>query len=156
MKELFEYRVKMLARLREAAQEFRLACETAHDPYKKMEGEWTLHQTASHVRDVNKLIYGARIHRTLAEDNPEFISFDADDWMNNNYNEHESPADILTEFTANVEELCDTLSKQPREVWSRESRHETIGEGLSLQLWVERGLAHIEEHLLTLKKAENK
>jgi hypothetical protein len=156
MKELFEYRVKMVKRLREAAQEFRLACETAHDPYEKMEGEWTLHQIASHVRDVNKLIYGARIRRTLAEDNPEFINFDADDWMNKNYNEHESPADILTEFTATVEELCDTLSKQPQEVWSRESRHETIGGGLALQLWVERGLAHIEEHLLTLKKAENK
>jgi hypothetical protein len=156
MKELTEYRIKMIKRLREAAWEFRLACEAIHDPHEKMGGEWTWHQVASHTRDVDKLIYGMRIHRTLNEDNPEFKSFDADEWMSKNYNREESLAGILNEFTANVEEICETLSEQPKEVWSRESRHETIGDGLTLQLWVERSLAHIEEHLLTLKKAENK
>jgi hypothetical protein len=156
MKELIEYRIKLLARLGEAAQEFRLACEAILDPYEKMEGNWTLHQIASHTRDVDKFIYGARIRRTLIEDNPEFKSFDADEWMKTNYNKDESLAKILSEFKTNVDEICETLSKQPREVWSRESRHETIGDGLPLQLWVERSLAHIEEHLLTLKKAKNK
>ena len=81
MKELFEYRVKMIERLSEAAQEFRTACMAIKDPFEKVEGEWTLHQIASHTRDVDKLIYGVRIRQTLNEDNPEFKSFDADDWM---------------------------------------------------------------------------
>ena len=115
-----------------------------------------IHQIASHTRDVDKFIYGVRIRRTIAEDNPEFISFDADEWMSKNYNNEESLAGILAEFTASMEEVCGILSEQPQEAWSRESRHETIGEGLALQLWVERSLAHIEEHLLTLKKSENK
>ena len=156
MKELTEYRVKLLERLGAAAHEFHLACETIHDPYEKMEGDWTVHQIAAHTRDVEKFIYGARIRRTLIEDNPEFKSFDADEWMKTNYNKDESLAKILSEFKINVDEICETLSKQPREVWSRESRHETIGDGLLLQLWVERSLTHIEEHLLSLKKAENK
>lgn len=156
MKELTEYRIKMIERLRAAALEFRLACEAIDDPNEKMEGEWTLHQIASHTRDVDKFIYGVRIRRTIAEDNPEFISFDADEWMSKNYNKEESLAGILAEFTASMEEVCGILSEQPQEAWSRESRHETIGEGLALQLWVERSLAHIEEHLLTLKKSRNK
>jgi len=155
MNELLEYRDKMLRRFGEAAQEFRAACEAFHDPFKRIDDEWTLHQIASHTRDVDKLIYGARIRRTIAEDNPEFVSFDADEWMSKNYNRNESLAEVLDEFTVNVKEICETLSNQPQEVWSRESRHETMGEGLTLQLWVERSLAHIEEHLLTLKKAKN-
>lgn len=156
MKELLEYRIKMIERLGKAAQEFRLACEAIDDPYEKMEGEWTLHQLASHTRDVDKFVYGVRIRRTIAENNPEFTSFDADEWMSKNYNKEESLAGILAEFTASIEEVCGSLSEQPQEAWSRESRHETMGEGLALQLWVERSLAHIEEHLLTLKKPKNK
>ncbi len=152
MKELLEYRVKMIERLSEAAHEFQTACMTIKDPFEKLGGEWTPHQIASHTRDVDKLVYSARIRQTLNEDNPEFKSFDSDDRMAAHYNKEESLTGILDEFLANVEELCKTLRGLPREAWSRESRHETIGGGLTPQLWVERDLQHIEEHLQTLKK----
>ena len=152
MKELMEYRVKIVARLREAAREFRAACEAVKDPFSVVEGEWTLHQIAWHTRDVDKLIYGARIRQTLNEDNPEFKNFDADAWMAAHYNKEEPLSEILDEFVMNVEELCKTLGSMPREAWSRESRHETMGGELLLQLWVERSLAHIEEHLRSLKR----
>jgi hypothetical protein len=152
MKELMEYHVKIVERLGEVAHEFRAACEVVHDPFAIMEGEWSLHQIASHMRDVDKLIYGARIRQTLNEDNPEFKNFDADAWMAEHYNKEEPLAGILDEFLSNVEDLCKILSEMPREGWSRESRHETMGDELTLQLWVERSLAHIEEHLQTLKK----
>jgi len=32
------------------------------------------------------------------------------------------------------------------------SRHTTLGSGLTLQSWVEKDLAHIEEHLETVRK----
>lgn len=153
MKELLEYRVKLIARLREAAQEFRAACESIKDPFTKVEGEWTLHQIASHTRDVEKLIYGARIYQTLNEDHPEFKSFDADNWMAAHYNKDEPLTKILDEFSSNVEKLCDILRDLPQEAWSRESRHETMGGELAMQLWVERSLAHIEEHLQAVRKA---
>ncbi len=153
MKELFEYRVKMIARLADAAREFSSACRAFDDPFTKVEGEWTAHQIASHTRDVDKMIYGARIRQTLNEENPEFKSFDADAWMAEHYNKDELLENILSDFSANMDDLCAILQSMPREVWSRESRHETMGGGLTLQLWVERSLAHIEEHLLALKKA---
>ena len=154
MKELIEYRIKMVARLREAAQEFRSVCEALHDPYEIAEGKWTFHQIAAHTRDVQSNIYEVRILRTLTEDNPEFKNFDADNWMKTKYSKEESLSKILDEFSTSAEELCKTLSSLPREAWSRESRHETIGNELPLQLWVERSLAHIEEHLLALKSSK--
>jgi hypothetical protein len=152
MKELLEYRVKLIERLSEAAHEFQSACMARKDPFEKVDGEWTLHQIAWHTRDVDKLVYGARIRQTLNEDHPEFKSFDADAWMAAHYNKEEALTGILDEFLANIEELCKTLRELPREAWSRESRHETIGGGLTSQLWVERDLQHIEEHLLSVKK----
>ena len=153
MKELLEYRVKMIVRLGEAAQEFRAACEAVSDPFEKIEGEWTLNQIAWHTRDVEKLVYGARIQQTLNENNPEFKNFDADVWMAEHYNQQEPLSEIFDEFIKNVDELCKTLRELPQGAWSRESRHETMGGELALQLWVERSLAHIEEHLRTVKKA---
>jgi hypothetical protein len=47
------------------------------------------------------------------------------------------------------------LANAPIEIWSRESRHEIIGDGLAVQLWVERGLAHLEEHLAEIKAVKN-
>lgn len=154
MKELLEYRVKLIARLQEAAQEFCAACESFRDPFTKVDGEWTAHQLASHTRDVDKMVYGERIYKTLKETNPVFKNFDADSWMVEHYNKNEALAGILDEFQHSIENLCKTLESIPREAWSRESRHEAIGGELTLQLWVERNLAHIEEHLLTLKNAQ--
>ena len=153
MKELLEYRVKMIARLNESAREFRAACEAINDPFAKVGGEWTLRQIASHTRDVEKLVYGTRIQQTLNENNPEFKNFDADEWMAAHYNPRESLAEILDEFIKNVEDLCKTLRDLPQEAWSRESRHDALGGELTLQLWVERSMAHIEEHLQAVKKA---
>ena len=132
MKELLEYRVKMIVRLGEAAREFCAACEAVNDPFAKIEGEWTLHQIASHTRDVEKLVYGARIYQTLNENNPEFKNFDADVWMVAHYNQYEPLADILDEFIKNVDDLCKTLRDLPQEAWSRESRHDTLGGELTL------------------------
>ena len=153
MKELLEYREKLIARLAEAAQEFCNACRAIGDPFAKVEGEWTAHQIAAHTRDVAKIVYGERARQTINVDNPEFTSFDADSWMAAHYNKDEPLEKVLNEFAADVNTLCETLQGVPREAWSRLSRHETIGNELTMQLWVERGLAHIEEHLQTLKNA---
>lgn len=155
MKELYEYREKLLSRFAEAAQEFCTACKSFSDPFTKTDGEWTVHQMAAHVRDVNQHVYGERIRRTLDEDTPKFKNFDADLWMAEHYNRSEPLETILDGFLTNVHELLVLLKAMPVEGWSRLSQHETIGGEPTLQLWVERGLAHMEEHWQTLKNAKN-
>lgn len=152
MKELLEYREKLMTRLPEAAKEFCLACESFANPFEKVDGDWNVHQIASHTRDVENLIYGARVRKTLHEDNPHFKSFDADGWMAEHYNKDEPLKKILSDFDASVNELYNILKNLNLEDWSRLSSHESGGSELTLQIWVERSLAHIEEHLKTLKK----
>jgi hypothetical protein len=152
MKELSEYRTKLMERLAEASKEFRLACLEVKDPYAPLDGGWNVHQTAVHIRDADKLVYGLRARRTAREDNPKFPNFDGDACMAENYDASEPLADVLNDFVESTEALVAFLQTLPAEDWSRLSRHVTLGDGLTLQTWVERNLAHIEEHLKTVKK----
>ena len=157
MKELLEYRQKMINRLETAAGEFRAACQAVRDPFVPVHaGGWTVHQVAEHVRDVDHYVYTARIQRTVTEQNPEFEDFDQDAWMAGHYNPREPLQPILREFTSSVGGLVKLLRSLPPEAWSRESRHEVLGGGFTTQLWVERALAHIEEHLAAVRKIADK
>ena len=154
MKELIEYRKQLLSRLVAAAKEFRDAClavKGVHAPLDK--DGWNVHQIAAHTRDVNDLVYGLRAKRTAQEDNPEFQNFDGDAYMTEHYDASLPLNEMLDEFVKNVESLNEFLKPLPAEAWSRESRHLTFGGGFTLQTWVERDLAHIEEHLESVKKS---
>ncbi len=154
MKQLDEYREKLLDRFQTAAEEFRTACLAARDPHAAVEpGGWSVHQLAAHTRDVDKLVYGARTRRTLVEDNPQFPNFDGDAYMAANYDRAEPLPQLLDGFVTSVRSLVSLLREMPLEGWSRLSSHETQGSGLTLQSWVERGLEHIDEHLATARKA---
>ncbi len=154
MKQLEEYREKLIARLGEAADEFRSACLAAERPNESIDGGWSVHQLAVHTRDVDQLVYGARARRTLAEDNPLFPNFDGDRHTAEHYDPNEPLREVLDGLVQSTESLAKLLREMPVEGWSRTSRHETQGEGITTQTWVERGLAHVEEHLATVRKAQ--
>ena len=153
MKELLEYRTQLIDRLASTANEFRDACLAVTNAYAPLdESEWNVHQIAAHTRDVNDLVYGLRAMRTAREDNPEFQNFDGNAYMQERYDRDEPLREMLDGFVNNVEALCEFLKSLPNGAWSRESRHVTFGNGFTLQTWIERDLAHIEEHLEDVKK----
>lgn len=153
MKELKDYRNNLMEQLVNTAREFRTASLAVKDPYMPLEeGGWKIHQVAVHTRDVDKLVYGLRARRTIEEDNPEFQNFDGDAYMAEHYNPSEPLSEMLDGFVENVESLTEMLRTLPDEAWSRQSRHVTLGSGFTLQTWVERSLAHIEEHLKSVKR----
>lgn len=155
MKELKEYRTQLINKLTTMAKEFQSACLAVKDPFAPLEeGGWNVHQVAAHTRDVDKLVYGMRAQRTAIEDNPEFQNFDGDAYTRDHYSAAESLQEMLTGFVQNIEALAGLLSNLPPEAWSRVSRHTKLGNGFTLQTWVERDLAHIEEHLETVKKVK--
>lgn len=154
MKQLEEYRSKLVDRLEAATHEFCSACLKVVNPFKAVDkSDWNTHQVAAHTRDADKLVYGLRVHRTVNEDNPTFENFDQDAWMAAKYYPDEPLASILDELSASITETVSMLRALPPEAWSRESSHEVYGDGFTLQTWVERGLAHIQEHLETVLKA---
>jgi hypothetical protein len=153
MKELDEYREKLLKRLGDAAVEFRLACLAVKDVSKPVDAGWNVHQLAVHTRDVDRLVYGERARRTLHEDHPAFTNFDGDAYMAEHYDPKESLPGVLDGLVTSVDSLVKALREMSPDGWSRESTHEIQGAGLTVQTWVERGLHHIEEHMETVKKA---
>ena len=157
MKELAEYRINLMNRLEEAAGEFRDECLKVEDPNRPLEaGGWTVHQIAVHTRDVDKLVYGLRARRTAVEENPEFPNFDGEAHMAASYNASEPLEEVLSRFMANVQALVQWLRALPAASWSRVSRHTKLGRNLTLQTWVEKDLAHIQEHLKTVKGQQTK
>lgn len=155
MKELIEYRARLIERLLSAAREFRESCLAVDDPFAALdEGGWNVHQVAAHTRDVNELVYGMRARRTAEEDNPEFQNFDGDAYMLEHYEMDEPLNEMLDGFVSDVEALVEILRGLPVEAWSRESRHAAFGGGFTLQTWVERDIAHIEEHLKVARRGE--
>lgn len=154
MRQLEEYREKLIVRLGEAADEFRSACLASERPLDPIDGGWSVHRIAVHTRDVDQLVYGSRARRTLAENNPVFANFDGDRYMAEHYDANEALRDVLDSFVESTESVTKLLREMPVEGWSRKSRHETLGEGITTQAWVERGLAHVEEHLATVRKAQ--
>lgn len=153
MKELTEYRANLIERLLSLAKEFREACLAVNDPSAPLDDGWNVHQIAAHTRDVHDLVY-VRARRTVEEDNPEFQNFDGDAYMAEHYDANEPLRELLDGFVSNVETLTGMLRRLPVEAWSRESRHVTYGGGFTVQTWIERDLAHIEEHLNTVRRVE--
>jgi hypothetical protein len=151
MKELLEYRANLINRLVEVSHEFRDACLAVKDAFITLDGGWNIHQIAVHTRDVDKLVYGSRARRTASEEDPKFQNFDGEKYMAEHYSASEPLNEIVDELVVSVEVLAQFLRDLPPQAWSRESRHVTLGRGFTLQKWVERDLAHIEEHLKTIK-----
>ncbi|HEX2996645.1 MAG TPA: DinB family protein [Anaerolineales bacterium] len=152
MKELVEYRSELTKRLLETANEFRAACLKVKDPHAPLSDGWSVHQIAVHTRDVDRLVYGSRARRTAIEDNPEFSNFDGNTYLAENYDASESLTSVTNDLIKSTQALVELLQSLPTEAWSRLSRHAVLGGGLTLQSWVEKNLAHIEEHLETVKK----
>jgi hypothetical protein len=152
MKELAEYRINLITKLVQDAHTFRAECLAVKDPFAALGDGWNVHQIAVHTRDVDQLVYGLRARRTAAEDNPEFQNFDGEAYMKEHYSANEPLSQIVDQLVQNVESLAQSLQALPVEAWSRQSRHATLGRGFTLQTWVERDLAHIDEHLETITK----
>lgn len=156
MKEVNAYRKQLLEKLIASARKFRQVCLEVKDPFAPVEeGGWSVHQIAAHVRDIDQLVYGLRAKRTVVEDNPAFSNFDGEAYAQKHYSRDEPLREMLAGFVQSVESLTDLLRNLPMEAWARVSCHEKLGENLTLQLWVERNLAHIEEHLETVKIAKS-
>jgi hypothetical protein len=148
---LAEYRTRLLGQLLKSTEAFCAACRAARDPKKSANNDqWNIHQLAQHVRDVNAQSYVPRIRRTLAEDYPAFVKFDADAWAAGHYNADEPLEKILGELEKNVRDVVAELKAQPDSAWSRLGHHDIHGDR-TLQIWVERSLEHIREHLETVK-----
>ena len=149
MEELWVYRQRLLGThaaqvdalrsLLDGVQERRLTRRPAG-------GGWSAHQLAAHVRDVEIQAYVPRVHRLLAEDDPLLADFDAEAFMAQHYDPAEPVAQILGDVVQARYGVRQVLAYGDGAAWSRTGRHPALGP-CTVQVWVERAVAHFAEHL---------
>jgi hypothetical protein len=114
------------------------------------DGGWSAHQRAVHVRDVETQAYVPRVHRMLAEEDPRLVDFDAEAFMGEHYSSVEPAAQIVQDVVQARQGVRRVLAFDDARAWSRTGRHPALGV-CTLQAWVERAVAHLEEHLEQLE-----
>ncbi len=112
-------------------------------------GGWSPHQVAWHVRAVETQAYLPRLERMLAQDRVELNDFDGDGWMDRNYTTHEAWDRIVDDVRTARAALRAKLEAAPDGAWSHLGRHRYWG-SRTLMWWVERSLAHVDEHIAQL------
>lgn len=152
MEELYDYRERLLERYRAIPDEFesRLARLSTAAGYQPQEpGGLKLRQVMAHVRDVEAESFLPRLERILSEETPLLSNINESGWMEARYRAGESLEDIFAEFRDLRSRELGRLRNMSQQDWNRPGRHPVWGLR-TLQWWVERSLAHNEEHLLQI------
>ena len=108
-------------------------------------GEWSAHQLIFHVRAADEQAYGPRLLRILREDRPQLENYDEVAWMADHYDPSEAAEAILDRWQAARQAWAGILESAPPGAWSRAGLHPFYGER-TLQWWLERAVAHGEDH----------
>ncbi len=145
---LDHYRRRLLERFRLQPETYRerlrgLDGASVHAPIQP--GEWSAHQVIFHVRAADEQAYGPRLMRILREDRPELEDHDEVAWMTDHYDPGESAQAVLQRWQAARQGWADLLQTAPAASWSRSGLHPFYGER-TLQWWLERAVAHGEDH----------
>jgi uncharacterized damage-inducible protein DinB len=142
------YRRRLLDRYRGQVDEYArhlaaLDDQAVRTPIKP--GEWSAHQLLFHVSSVDEQAYGPRLRRILRESQPLLDDFDQDRWMATRYDPAEPAGAMLERWRATRQAYAAEAEAAPRDAWQRTGRQVFWGER-TLQWWVERAVAHAEDH----------
>jgi hypothetical protein len=149
MEELWTYRQRLLER--HAAQVSELRRRLSGWPEDRLRtvpgrGEWSVHQVAAHLRDVEVQAYVPRVHRMLAEAEPMLHDFDAEAFMAGHYDSDEPIDQIVADLERARLGVVHLLAFDNGRGWSRTGRHPALG-SRTVQTWIERAVSHFDEHL---------
>lgn len=116
--------------------------------------EWTLHQVAAHVRDVEEQVFLYRLKRMLREENPAVENFDGDTWTREHYSATEPVKKIAAEIRAARKKQIALLKKAKDKDWARAARHSAYGK-ISVEWVMTHAANHTMEHAAQLGNAHD-
>lgn len=117
--------------------------------------EWTLHQVAAHVRDVEQQVFLYRLKRMLREDNPAVENFDQEVWTRGHYAASEPIKKIVAEIRAARKKQAALLRRAKDKDWARTAQHPTW-KTLSVEWLMTHAINHALEHAAQAGEAYEK
>lgn len=118
--------------------------------WRPAEGEWSVHETLTHLWIAERLIFLPRLQRVAAEDRPALALVDEAAHHKQLWRAETPLASLLADFVADrAQEVA--LLEQAAD-WSRVGVHETRGP-VSLAWLAEYTVAHTWEHLAQIMRA---
>ena len=145
---LDDYRRRLMARYLDQVGEYAAYLAGLDDGAARtpiQPGEWSAHQVLFHASSVDENAYGPRLRRILREDRPLLEDYEGDGWMAQHYEPAEPAGAILERWRSVRQGYAAEAAGAPPEAWSRTGRQPYWGER-TLQWWVERAVAHADEH----------
>jgi hypothetical protein len=116
-------------------------------------GEWSVHETLAHARNVAVLCLGLRVKRLLYERDPVFGDYDDEPIRRDAVARPEPLEQVLEMLVTEHAQLAGLLSRLPDAEWKRSGRHPERGE-LSIEMMAGFAGEHAEEHAGQIAKAE--
>ena len=111
------------------------------------EGEWSLHQVMSHVRDTEVQVFAYRIGLILKNDAPPTVqNFDQEEWMRDHYSPSEPLKAIVAEFRGARRKLVKLLRGTKDSDWKRYAIHPLYG-NIPIEYIALHSYAHSLEHI---------
>lgn len=115
------------------------------------DGEWPARTILAHLRDNESLVGRLRIERMLAENNPDFVLLEPEQWVAHRSRQRDGKRTLLADFALHRQATVNLLLGLRREDWARTGRHPLLGT-ITLEGWATIWLEHDVEHLVQLER----
>lgn len=109
------------------------------------EGEWSAHETLSHVGSVERHVFLARMQLVIKEEHPTLRYFDEKAWHDAHYTPKQPLSEMLADFAEARRQEIALLEAQPD--WERWGLHEMLQKRYSLEFMAHYAFRHTWEHL---------
>lgn len=154
MKELNQYRENMLNRFENIIGVLREAGLKLTDVqwHVKLAGEFTPHQYLARLAAIQINENLPVIKHFLDKEKGRMVIFDEQAWLKKDYRVSENWFELFESFAGTYRQVINKLGALEKEKWAETVRHPMHGER-TLQWWVERSLAAMEETLRAFERA---
>lgn len=142
-------RAALVDRIESSGQDFLWNLEQLSDNLmdkRVRRGEWTVHQIAAHVRDVEQQVFLRRTQLIVRDERPKVENFDQERWNAEHYDPREPLRKIFGEFRLARRKWIRLLRGASKRDWSNWAVHPDYGR-ISLDWLALHGYNHTVEHI---------
>jgi hypothetical protein len=148
-----ETRERLIAQYADGYDEVMRALEGVDDRHLdavEAPGEWSPREVVHHLAD-SEMASALRLRRLIAEDEPEIIGYDQEEYARRLYYNRPIGASLAA-FKGARESTTEILRELSEDEWQRAGSHNELG-AFSVYIWLEYYAQHAHDHADQIRRA---